>query len=133
MFKKVVVPMRSFYCELKHRPEGDDGGNEELVDTLILQVPRLKNSDMEKQWAFAQLWNKLEDPEYKERGINQVFIFTAQFGELLMRIETKPFTDEPAREISAPDEKAFERWQQAVEKQFKRLYGISIKQWRENQ
>lgn len=64
MFKKITVPLRSFFCELKHRPPGDDGTNEELIDVLEVHVPRLKNSDMEKQWAFNLMWNKLSSPEF---------------------------------------------------------------------
>lgn len=127
---KINIPLRSFYCELKHRPPDDDGSNEELIETLILQVPRLRNSDMEKQWAFAQLWNKLEEPEFQNCNINQIFIFTAQFGELLMRIENQPFLDEPSRKLTPPDEGNFKKWQQKVEKQFKSLYGVEISEWR---
>lgn len=129
-FKKVKVPLRSFYCELKHRPPGDDGSNEELIEVLELYVPRLKNSDMEKQWCFARLWNKLDSPEYAGKGINQAFIFTAEGRELLMRMENNPFQDEPARKLSPPDEKLFRKWQQKVEERFKSLYGISIEQWK---
>lgn len=129
-FKKVRVPLRSFYCELKHRPPGDDGSNEELIEVLELHVPRLRNSDMEKQWCFARLWELLDKPEYQERGINQAFIFTAQAGELLMRLENEPFEDEPSRKLDPPDEKLFRKWQQRVEKRFKELYGVSIEQWK---
>lgn len=130
--KKVDIPLRSFYCELKHRPPGDDGSNEELIDVLELKIPRLKNSDMEKQWAFAHLWNKLNEPEFLSRDINQVFIFTAQFGELLMRMEVQPFTDEPSQKLQPPEKDSYSKWQEAVEKRFKKLYGISIAEWREN-
>jgi len=130
MFKNVQIPLRSFYCELKHRPEGDnDGSNEILIETLILQVPRLKSSNMEKQWCLAQLWNRLYEPEYQNRGINQVFIFSAQYGELLARLETKLFDDEPAKKLEVPSQDKFSEWQRQVEKRFKQLYGITIKQW----
>lgn len=96
--------MRSFYCELKHRPPDDHTTeNEELIDVLILKVPRLKNSNMEKQWAITQLWNKLHDPEFIVRNINQVFIFTAQFGELIIRLETNPFQDETDKKLPVPE------------------------------
>ncbi|MBD2364464.1 hypothetical protein H6G36_25380 [Anabaena minutissima FACHB-250] len=132
-FTKVAkVPLRSLYCELKHRePDDADGSREELIEILNLQVPRLKNSDMEKQWAIAQLWNKIYEPDYQNRGINQIFIFTAQAGELLVRLEVNQFTDEPSRKLPPPDPTAFKNWQQQVEKQFKKLYGISIKQWQQ--
>lgn len=132
MFKKITVPLRSFFCELKHRPPGDDGTNEELIDVLEVHVPRLKNSDMEKQWAFNLMWNKLSSPEFLSRDINQVFIFTAEFGELLMRMESQPFTDELAHKLTPPEEDTHAKWQQKVEKQFKKLYGISIDEWRNN-
>lgn len=124
------IPLRSFYCELKHRPPGDDGSNEKLIDTLILQVPRLRNSNLEGQWAIALIWQKLEDPEYCDRGINQVFIFTAQFGELLARMETQPFEDEPAKHLKPPSQDTYNKWQQALENRFKKLYGISLEDWR---
>lgn len=128
--KKGKIPLRSFYCELKHRPPGDDGSNEELIEVLELQVPRLKNSDMEKQWVFALAWGKLDEPEYQQKGINQIFIFTAQFGELLMRIENQPFEDEPARKLNPPDEDDYRQWQSKINRRFKELYGISIEQWK---
>jgi hypothetical protein len=130
MFKQINVPMRSFYCELKHRPPSDDTGEqEELIETMILEVPRLKNSNMERQWAIAQLWNKLHDPEFIQKDINQVFIFTAQFGELIIRLEVNQFEDEPARKLTAPEPSVFEEWQQKVAKQFKKVYGIDINKW----
>lgn len=132
MFKPAsttTIPLRQFAIELKHRPNGDDGTNEQLIESLLLSVPRLKNSDMEKQWCFVQLWNKLFEPEYQGRGINQIFIFTVGYGELLMRMEISLFTDEPGRKIEPPDETAFKNWQASVEKQFKKLYGFSIHQW----
>jgi hypothetical protein len=124
------IPLRSFYCELKHRPEGDDGSNEELIQVLELKVPRLKNSEMEKQWAIASLWNKLF-AEYQDRGINQIFIFTHEFGELLMRMEVQPFDDEPAQQIKPPDEHKWKQWQSEVEKRFFSLYRCSISRWSE--
>ena len=95
MFKQIKIPTRSFYCELKHRPPDDrTGEQEQLIETLILEVPRLKNSDMERQWAIAILWNKLHEPEFKEKGINQVFVFTAEFGDLIIRLEANKFDDQ---------------------------------------
>jgi hypothetical protein len=133
MFKQIKIPMREFYCELKHRPPDDSTGEQEqLIETLILEVPRLRDSAMERQWAIAQVWNKLHDPEFKEKGINQVFIFTAQFGELIIRLEVNKFDDEPARKLSAPDATVFSSWQEKVQKQFKKLYGVSVEQWRKN-
>lgn len=143
MFKQIKIPMRSFYCELKHRPTDDacggklrTGEREQLIETLILEVPRLRDSNMEKQWAMptasfanAQLWNKLHEPEFIELGINQIFIFTAQFGELIIRLEVNKFDDEPARKLTAPDPTVFTIWQQKVAKQFKKLYGIDVNQF----
>lgn len=134
MFKKIQVPLRAFYCELKHRePDDVDGSSEELIEVLDLQVPRLKNSDMEKQWCFTMLWNKIYEPEYADKGINQIFIFTAEAGELLARLEVNQFTDEPARRIEPPNPTVFKRWQKGVEKQFKKLYGVSIEQWQQTE
>lgn len=133
MFKKLPqIPLRTFYIELKHRPPGDETGDrEELIQVLNLQVPKLKNSDLEKQWVFAQIWNKLCEPEYRDSNINQAFIFTAEGRELLIRLEVNQFTDEPSRKISPPDPTVFERWRQQVAKRFKTLYGITIQQWQE--
>ena len=134
MFKRITIPMRSFYCELKHRPPSDHTGEqEELIETLILEVPRLKDSNMEKQWAIAQMWNELLKPEFTEKGINQVFIFTAQFGELIIRLEVNQFEDEPARKLAAPEPDTFEKWQAKVAKQFKKVHGIDIEQWQQNE
>lgn len=132
MFRQIKVPTRSFYCELKHRPPDDNTGDrEELIETLILEVPRLKNSNMEKQWAIAQIWNKLHDPEFIQKNINQVFIFTAQFGELIIRLEVNQFDDEPARKLAAPEPNVFEEWQHKVAKQFKKIHGIDINKWQQ--
>ena len=147
--------MRSFYCELKCRPPDDayggklrTGEQEELIDVLILEVPKLKNSNIEKQWALAQpavgiadIWNKLQEPEFTDKGINQVFIFTAkpgepgeavEPGELIIRLETNKFEDEPSRKLVAPEPTVFKSWQQQLDKQFVKIYGFTIKQWREN-
>ncbi|ALF55728.1 hypothetical protein ACX27_27365 [Nostoc piscinale CENA21] len=129
--KKAKVKLRSFCCELKHRPLGGDSDSEELIDTLTLQVPRLRHSKLEIQWAFALIWQKLEEPEYCDRGINQVFIFTADFKELLARIETQPFEDEPAKHLKPPSQDTYDQWQRVLENRFKQLYGISLEEWRD--
>ena len=135
MFKSrnVTIPLRTFYVELKHRPPGiTDPDEEVLVETLDLKVPRLKDSNMEKQWAIAQLWNRIYEPEYTNRGINQIFIFTAEGRELLMRLETSQFEDESCRKLSPPDATAFENWQNKVKKKFRHLYGITVQEWQYN-
>lgn len=142
MFRQLTVPTRSFYCELKHRPPDDyTGEQEELIDVLILEVPKLKNSNLEKQWAIADIWNKLQESEFTERGINQVFIFTTKTaklkqaiepGDLIIRLETNKFEDEAARKLTAPEPTVFESWQEKVDKQFIKTYGFSIKKWRDN-
>lgn len=132
MFKQIKIFLRSFYCELKHRPPEDrTGEQEQLIETLVLEVPKLRDSNMERQWAIAQLWNKLHEPEFKERNINQVFIFTAEFGELIIRLEVNKFDDEPARKLTAPDPAVFSNWQQEVKNKFKKLYGVSVEQWKD--
>lgn len=49
-----------------------------------------------------------------------------------MRMESQPFTDELAHKLTPPEEDIHAKWQQKVEKQFKKIYGISIDKWREN-
>lgn len=130
MFKKLPqIPLRTFYIELKYRPPDDETGDrEELIQVLNLQVPKLKNSDLEKQWVFAQTWNKLCEPEYRDSNINQAFIFTAEGRELLIRLEVNQFTDEPSRKISPPDPTVFEQWRQQVAKRFNKFGGIPLSQ-----
>jgi hypothetical protein len=130
MYKKVEIPTRSFYCELKHRPADDvDGSREELVETLIYKVPRLKNSTMEKQWCFHALWGRMFEEDYLSKGINQIFIFTAEFGELLIRMEANPYVDDECQKLPPPEGQKYDHWRDAVNKQFKKLYGISVSEW----
>lgn len=126
-FNNVVsIPARRFSVELKHRPPEDKTGEyEELIATLDLTIPRLKDATLEKQWAFAEMWKKLES-EYKDKGINQIFIFTAGFGELIVRMEVNAFEDEKAHKLDAPTEKQYQAWINKLNKKFKSLYGITI-------
>lgn len=120
------IPMRRFSVELKYRPPEDKTGeNEELIDTFDLYIPRLKNARLESQWAFTEMWKRLES-DYKNKGINQIFLFTAEFKELIARMEVNSFEDETAHKIDSPTEEQYQRWINKLEKRFKFLYGISI-------
>lgn len=120
------IPMRRFSVELKHRPPEDKTGeNEELIDTFDLYIPRLKDAKLEIQWAFTEMWKRLES-EYKDKGINQIFLFTAEFKDLIARIEVNPFEDETAHKIDSPTEEQYQQWIDKLNKRFKSLYGISI-------
>ena len=65
---------------------------------------------MEKQWCFATLWNRIYEPEYANKGINQIFVFTAQAGELIARLEVNQFVDESCLKIPAPNPENFKNW-----------------------
>lgn len=70
------VKIRRFMAELKHRPPDDPiGDREQLIAEIQIEVPRLANSDWEK-------------------GINQAFIFSAGYSDIIMRLEINPFQDE---------------------------------------
>lgn len=123
------IKYRRFYCELKNRPSDDKTGErEELVDILEIFIPKIKDSQLEQQWAFVEIWNKLYLPEFAEKGINQVFIFTAEGRELIARVETTPFEDEPSHKMSPPDETNYNAWSKKLNAKFKQVYGISIKE-----
>ena len=127
---KKEIPLRRFQVEFKHRPPEDATGEcEELVETVEIKVPKLKNSAWEVRWVAYQVWERLESEECKAKGINQAFIFTADFGELLLRMEVNPFQDEEPERLSPPSEKEHQLWKRAVEKRFRQLHGISLEQW----
>lgn len=130
MFKNPKVSLRKFYVELKYRPPGEvtEEDNEVLIETLEVNVPRLKDSAMEKQWVYNMCWNSLTD-EWQHRGINQVFIFTAEFGEMLLRLELDPFQDQECVVVNNPDEDKHEMWADSVRQQFKKIYGITLEHW----
>lgn len=132
-FKQVCVPVRTFEIELKHRPPDDTTGDrEELIKTEQIQVPDLGNREWEKRWAMLAVWNTFSDPEAKRLGINQAFVFTKGFGELLFRIEINAFEDEESHKLDAPSQAEHDRWLQLVKKKFKRLYGVELKEWMKN-
>lgn len=124
-FSRKIVPLRRFEIELKFRPDGDDGTNEILVLTTHIDIPSLKNADMERQWCFALCWDKLYG-EWKELGVNQCFVFTKDFGEILARLESQEFQDEPMKKLPAPSQRHWDNWFDGVKKRFKRLYGFDL-------
>lgn len=123
---KLKVPMRKFCVELKHRPLGDDGSNEILIDTITLEVPKLRDGVLENQWAFTKLWCLLEDDAFRSKGINQVFIFAADFQYLIARIELNKFDDEASHKLAAPSDKSYDKWVQKISKRFKQIYNFPI-------
>lgn len=124
------VPVRRFEVELKHRPVADlTGENETLIYTIQFQVPRLGNSDWEKRWCALCVWNLLGSEEAKLNQINQAFIFSADYAEIIMRLEVNPFEDEVAHKLPPPSEKSHTIWHESVQKRFAQLYGMKLSEW----
>lgn len=129
-FQRTKVSTRTFEVELKHRSLDDTTGDrEELVKTEQIQVPDIGNREWEKRWAMMAVWNTFSDEDAKERGINQAFIFSQGFRELIFRIELNPFQDEESHELDVPAQSEYDNWLAAVRKKFKKLYGIGLDDW----
>jgi hypothetical protein len=129
-FRQLRVPTRTFEVEFKHRPPDDATGDREvLIKTEQIQVPDVGNREWEKRWAMMTVWNTFSEPEAKELGINQAFIFSKGFRELIFRIELNLFTDEEAHKLDVPAQREYDEWLATVRKQFKKRYGVELDDW----
>ena len=129
-FQQVRVPTRTFEIELKHRPPDDTTGDrEELVKTEQIEVPDLGNREWEKRWVLMATWNTFTEEEAKRCQVNQAFIFTKGFRELVFRIELNSFQDEEAHKLDVPAQSEYDEWLAAVRKKFKKLYAIELDDW----
>lgn len=129
-FQQVRVPTRTFEIELKHRPPDDaTGDREELIKTEQIQVPDLGNREWESRWALMATWNTFTNEESKKLGINQAFIFSKDFRELIFRIEINSFEDEEAHKLDVPTQSEYDDWLAAVRKKFKTRYGVELDDW----
>ena len=129
-FKQPEVRVRTFEVELKHRePEDVTGEHEILIATEQIKIPNLHNRKWEKRWVMCSVWNNFSNPEAKELGINQAFIFTKDFKQLVIRLEVNLFQDEQAEILEPPRQDAHEEWLNQVRKQFKKLYGYELAEW----
>lgn len=128
------VKIRRFMVELKHRPPDDTTGDyEQLVAEIEIEVPRLANSDWEKRWCSLCVWNLLSSEEAKNKGINQAFIFTAGYSDIIMRLEVNPFQDEEVHVLNPPSQAKHDEWHRAVEKRFRSLYNKNLNEWLKKQ
>ena len=133
-FSKPLIATRVFEIELKHRkPEDATGEDEILIATEQVRVPDLHNREWEKRWVICSAWNNFSSPECQKLGINQVFVFTQDFKELVIRLEINPFQDEQAEILQPPPQEAYEAWLVAVKQRFKKLYGCDLKDWEKSQ
>jgi len=129
-FQQIKITTRTFEVELKHRPPDDaTGDQEELISTEQITIPDLGNREWEKRWAILSVWNNFATDKARELGINQAFIFTEGFKELIIRLEINPFQDEEAKKLDVPKQSAYDDWLVSVRKKFKKLYGFELKQW----
>jgi len=129
-FKTLDIPIRTFEVELKHRePEDATGEHETLIATEQIKVPNLRNRKWEKRWAICSVWNNFSNPEAKKLGINQAFIFTKNFKQLIIRLEINAFQDEQAETLEPPQQDVYDEWLNQVKKQFKKLYGCELTDW----
>lgn len=129
-FKTHQVATRIFEVELKHRPINDTTGDrEELISTERVIVPDLENREWEKRWVILAVWNNFATDKAKQLGINQAFIFTKNFKELIIRLEINSFQDEEPQQLETPKQEAYDEWLCSVRKRFKSLYGIELKEW----
>jgi hypothetical protein len=128
------IPVRRFEVELKHRPPDDATGDREvLITTLCMEVPRLANSEWEKRWCALSVWNLFNSEEAKAHKINQAFIFSADFKELIMRLEINEFQDEEPHKLHPPNQKEHDKWHHAVTTKFAQLYGRKLSEWLKQQ
>lgn len=124
------IPVRRFQVELKHRPPDDaTGEREEMIGEIQIEVPRLANFDWEKRWCALCVWNLLSSEEAKQQKVNQAFIFTAGYSDIIMRLEINPFQDEEVRILKPPEQAAHDAWHRAVTKKFSQLYGAKLDEW----
>lgn len=127
---KHPVRVRAFDVELKHRePDDTTGDSEKLISTEQITVPILRNSEWEKRWAVLIVWNGFSQPHFREQGINQAFIFSEGFGELIIRLEVNQFHDEQAEKLDVPEDEVFKKWLADVSKRFKQLYNFEMDEW----
>lgn len=124
------IATRTFEVELKHRPIDDTTGErEELISTEQITIPNLGNREWEKRWVILSVWNKLFSDEAKQLNINQAFIFTKSFRELIIRLEVNSFQDEEPQRLDVPEQKIYDNWLASVRKKFKKLYGVEMREW----
>ena len=129
-FGQLRVPTRTFEIEFKHRPPDDLTGDREiLIKTDQMQVPDVGNREWESRWAMMAVWNTFSDTEAKELGINQAFIFSKGFRELIFRIELNHFKDEQANKLDVPAQSKYDHWVTLVRKKFKKMYGVELDDW----
>lgn len=129
-FQQVRVPTRTFEIELKHRPPDDTTGDrEELIKTEQIQIPDLGNREWEKCWVMMAVWNTFGNEESKKLGINQAFVFSQGFRELIFRIELNPFVDEESHKLDVPMQGEYDEWLAVVRRKFKKLYAIELDDW----
>ena len=129
-FETLNIPTRVFEVELKHRELEDVTGEHEiLITTEQVRVPNLRNRKWEKRWVMCSVWNNFSNPKSKELGINQAFIFTKDFKQLVIRLEVNLFQDEQAQTLEPPRQEIYTEWTNQVKKQFKKLYGCELTDW----
>ncbi|MEG4406452.1 hypothetical protein [Microcoleus sp. MON2_D5] len=116
-FQQIKIATRTFEVEFKHRPPDDiTGDREELISTEQITIPDLGNREWEKRWIILSVWNNFATDKAKELGINQAFIFTEGFKELIIRLEINPFQDEEAKKLDVPKQAAYDDWLASVRK-----------------
>ena len=129
-FGQLRVPTRTFEIEFKHRPLDDaTGDREQLIKTEQIQVPDLGNREWEKRWTMMAVWNAFSNTDAKQQGINQAFVFSKDFQELIFRIELNLFQDEQANKLDVPAQGEYDNWLSQVRKKFKKLYGVELDDW----
>ena len=132
-FGQLRVPTRTFEIEFKHRPPDDlTGDREQLIKTEQIQVPDLGNREWEKRWTMMAVWNAFSNVEAKKLMINQAFVFSKDFRELIFRIELNLFKDEQSNKLDVPVQSEYGEWLSQVRKKFKKLYGVELDNWMKN-
>jgi hypothetical protein len=90
-FQKKTDPQRYFFAELKRRSTRDN--SELMIGRADIWVPQFKNALYERSFASMVGATLLSIPEVKDRGVNQVFVFTKGL-DITARFETEEWTDE---------------------------------------
>jgi hypothetical protein len=114
-----VVKYRGFLLELNHV---DDNGEEENICYELIEIPRLNNSTLESKYISIIVWHLLEN-QYREEGINQVFVLTKDGNESLFRYQAKEADDEPMTKVEPPTAENYDLFFEQLRKKIKEIHG----------
>lgn len=135
------VPVKYFYIEYKYTlPETEEtlkasaDDVEDLVKTVKVCLPVLRDAVLEEQWLMSLVQVFLSTEQAKKLNINQAFVFhydpkKATVKDLILRMQTEQFTDEACQFLDSPDIKKVVNWRSQLCAKFKSLYNFPLDVW----